>query len=96
MFFRPLTRDNISHIVDLLLTGLNSRLADKHLTMTVTDSAKAHIIESGYDPVYGARPLRRYLQSHVETLVARKIVEDDPAPETHFTLDFDGTELTLR
>ena len=96
VFFRPLTRDNISHIVDLLLTGLNSRLADKHLTMTVTDSAKAHIIESGYDPVYGARPLRRYLQSHVETLVARKIVEDDPAPETHFTLDFDGTELTLR
>ncbi len=96
VFFRPLTRDNISHIVDLLLTGLNNRLAEKHLTMTVTDSAKAHIIESGYDPVYGARPLRRYLQSHVETLVARKIVEDDPAPETHFTLDFDGTELTLR
>ena len=95
VFFRPLTRDNISHIVDLLLTGLNNRLAEKHLTMTVTDSAKAHIIESGYDPVYGARPLRRYLQSHVETLVARKIVEDDPAPETHFTLDFDGTELTL-
>ena len=96
VFFRPLTRDNISHIVDLLLTGLNDRLAEKHLTMTVTDSAKAHIIESGYDPVYGARPLRRYLQSHVETLVARKIVEDDPAPETHFALDFDGTELTLR
>ena len=96
VFFRPLTRDNISHIVDLLLTGLNGRLAEKHLTMTVTDSAKAHIIESGYDPVYGARPLRRYLQSHVETLVARKIVEDDPAPDTHFTLDFDGGELVLR
>ena len=70
VFFRPLTRENISKIVDLLLAGLNKRLADKHLTMTVTDSAKAHIIESGYDPVYGARPLRRYLQSHVETLVA--------------------------
>ena len=96
VFFRPLTRENISKIVDLLLTGLNNRLADKHLTMTVTDSAKAHIIESGYDPVYGARPLRRYLQSHVETLVARKIVEDDPAPETNFTLDFDGSDLVLR
>ena len=96
VFFRPLTRENISKIVDLLLAGLNKRLADKHLTMTVTDSAKAHIIESGYDPVYGARPLRRYLQSHVETLVARKIVEDDPAPETNFTLDFDGNDLILR
>ena len=96
VFFRPLTRENISKIVDLLLAGLNKRLADKHLTMTVTDSAKAHIIESGYDPVYGARPLRRYLQSHVETLVARKIVEDDPAPETNFTLDFDGHDLVLR
>ena len=96
VFFRPLTRENISKIVDLLLAGLNKRLADKHLTMTVTDSAKAHIIESGYDPVYGARPLRRYLQSHVETLVARKIVEDDPAPETNFTLDFDGNDLVLR
>ena len=96
VFFRPLTRENISKIVDLILAGLNKRLADKHLTMTVTDSAKAHIIESGYDPVYGARPLRRYLQSHVETLVARKIVEDDPAPETNFTLDFDGNDLVLR
>ena len=96
VFFRPLTRENISKIVDLLLAGLNKRLDDKHLTMTVTDSAKAHIIESGYDPVYGARPLRRYLQSHVETLVARKIVEDDPAPETNFTLDFDGNDLVLR
>ncbi len=96
VFFRPLTRENISKIVDLLLAGLNKRLTDKHLTMTVTDSAKAHIIESGYDPVYGARPLRRYLQSHVETLVARKIVEDDPAPETNFTLDFDGNDLVLR
>ena len=96
VFFRPLTRENISKIVDLLLAGLNKRLADKHLTMTVTDSAEAHIIESGYDPVYGARPLRRYLQSHVETLVARKIVEDDPAPETNFTLDFDGNDLVLR
>ncbi len=96
VFFRPLTRENISKIVDLLLAGLNKRLADKHLTMTVADSAKAHIIESGYDPVYGARPLRRYLQSHVETLVARNIVEDDPSPETNFTLDFDGSDLVLR
>ena len=96
VFFRPLTRDNISHIVDLLLTGLNARLADKHLTMAVTDSAKAHMIESGYDPIYGARPLRRYLQSRVETLVARKIVEDDPAPDTHYTLDYDGAGLVLR
>ena len=96
VFFRPLSRENISHIVDLLLAGLRERLEEKHLKLEVTDSAKAHIIEGGYDPVYGARPLRRYLQSHVETLVARKIIETDPAPETTFTLDFDGDALVLR
>ena len=96
VFYRPLTRENISKIVDLMLEGLRKRLDEKHLKLEVTDSAKAHIIGAGYDPVYGARPLRRYLQSAVETLVARKIIEDDPAPDTVFTLDFDGSALTLK
>ena len=96
VFYRPLTRENISKIVDLMLEGLRQRLDEKHLKLEVTDSAKAHIIGAGYDPVYGARPLRRYLQSAVETLVARKIIEDDPAPDTVFTLDFDGSALTLK
>ena len=96
VFYRPLTRENISKIVDLMLEGLRQRLDEKHLKLVVTDSAKAHIIGAGYDPVYGARPLRRYLQSAVETLVARKIIEDDPAPDTVFTLDFDGSALTLK
>ena len=96
VFYRPLTRENISKIVDLMLEGLRRRLDEKHLKLEVTDSAKAHIIGAGYDPVYGARPLRRYLQSAVETLVARKIIEDDPAPDTVFTLDFDGSALTLK
>lgn len=75
ILFKPLTKDNINHIVDLMIADVNKRLVDKELKVELTDSAKAFITERGYDPIYGARPLRRYLQKHVETLAARIILE---------------------
>ena len=74
IMFKPLTKENIGGIVDLLLKDLNKRLADRQLTITLTDEAKQHVIECGYDPVYGARPLKRYLQQNVETLAAKLIL----------------------
>lgn len=75
ILFKPLTKDNINHIVDLMLEDVNRRLADKELHVELTESAKDFVTERGYDPAYGARPLRRYLQKHVETLAARIILE---------------------
>ncbi|HQH62853.1 MAG TPA: hypothetical protein PLE55_04315, partial [Clostridiales bacterium] len=72
------------------------RLAGRQLKIRVTEAAKAYLIEAGYDPVYGARPLKRFIQSHVETLAARKIIREDPAPGTEIVIDFDGRELTAR
>ena len=75
ILFKPLTRDNISHIVDLMMNDMNKRLADRNLRVELTEAAKTYVTNKGYDPVYGARPLRRYLQKHVETLAARIILE---------------------
>ncbi len=74
ILFKPLTKDNIGHIVDLLLAELNRRLADKELALELTDAAKDYVVENGYDPIYGARPLKRYLQKYVETMAARYIL----------------------
>jgi len=87
VFFKPLTKENIGGIVELLLTDLNKRLADKELSIVLTPEAKAYIIEEAYDPIYGARPLKRYLQKHVETLSARLILADDVAPGGTITID---------
>ena len=76
ILFKPLTRDNIGNIVDLLMKELNKRLADRELSVELTETAKAFVVEHGYDPVYGARPLKRYLQKHVETLAAKIILGD--------------------
>ena len=76
ILFKPLTKENIGGIVDLLIEDLNRRLADKELSLELTDSAKRFVVDHGYDPVYGARPLKRYLQKYVETLAARLILED--------------------
>ena len=76
ILFKPLSRDNISGIIELLLHDLNARLQDRELAIELTDQAKAYIVEHGYDPVYGARPLKRYMQKYVETLVARLILQD--------------------
>ena len=87
IIFKPLTKDEVTKIVDLLVAKLASRLADKQLKLVVTDSAKKHIVDNGYDPVYGARPLKRFMQHSVETLVATTIVTNDLAPDTVLTVD---------
>ena len=69
VFYKPLTKDNVTHIIDLMAADLNRRLEDKQLTVVLTPAAKEEIIASAYDPIYGARPLRRYLQHTVETLI---------------------------
>ncbi len=87
IIFKPLTKDEVTRIVDLLVAKLASRLADKQLKLVVTDSAKKYIVDNGYDPVYGARPLKRFMQHSVETLVATTIVTNDLAPDTVLTVD---------
>ena len=96
VFYKPLTKDNITHIIDLLVSDLNRRIADKQLTVSLTDGAKQYIIDSAYDPVYGARPLKRFVQHTVETLIGRKIIADEVAPGAHLTVDYDGGELVVR
>ena len=77
IMFKPLTKDNIGHIVDLMMADLNRRLEDQEISLELTDEAKDYIIEGGYDPVYGARPLKRFLQKNVETLAARLILSGE-------------------
>ena len=77
IMFKPLTKGNIGHIVDLMMADLNKRLADREISLELTPEAKDYIIEGGYDPVYGARPLKRFLQKHVETLAAREILSGE-------------------
>ena len=83
-------------MVDLLLESLQKRLRDRQLGVQVTDGAKQFIIENGYDPVYGARPLKRFIQQKVETLVARQIIAANPQPDTIFVVDTDGEKLILK
>ena len=93
VFYKPLTRENIHGIVDLLVADLQKRMAQRQLTVTLTDAAKDYLIAKGYDPIYGARPLKRLIQTEVETLLARWIIAEDPAPETAITVDYDGQKL---
>jgi len=97
VFYKPLTKDNITHIIDLILKDLNGRLTDKQLKCELTDRAKEFIIETGYDPAFGARPLKRLVQRHVETLLARKIIADQVEPGAVLTVDVDekGTFVVL-
>ena len=95
VFYKPLTRENDTHIIDLMVTDLNRRLEDKQLTVELTPAAKDHIIEAAYDPIYGARPLRRYLQHTVETLISRKIVSDQVEPGSRITVECRDGELTV-
>ena len=94
ILFKPLTKENLNNIVDLLIASLRKRLADKDLDLVLTDEAKQLIIDRGYDPLYGARPLRRVLQSSVETLVARTILRGDLTPGSTITVDVRDGELT--
>ncbi len=95
VFYKPLTKNNITHIIDLLVADLNLRLSNKQLTVALTDQAKAFIIDSAYDPIYGARPLRRFVQHTVETLISRKIIADQVIPGTHLTVECCGDQLTV-
>ena len=94
IMFKPLTKDNIGNIVDLLVKGLNKRLADRQLTIELTPEAKDKIIEGGYDPVFGARPIRRYLQKHVETLSAKLILSGEVDEGDTIRIDVNNGELT--
>ena len=93
VFYKPLTKENIRGIVDLLVADLQKRMAQRQLTVTLTDAAKDYLIAKGYDPIYGARPLKRLIQTEVETLLARWIIAEDPVPETAITVDYDGQKL---
>ncbi|MFQ9933675.1 MAG: ATP-dependent chaperone ClpB [Lachnospiraceae bacterium] len=93
IMFKPLTKDNISGIVDLQLADINKRLADKDISIALTDNAKAYIIDNGYEPAYGARPLKRYLQKHVETLAAKVILSDNVNSGDTITIDLVNGEL---
>ena len=96
ILFKPLTKDNLTGIIDIMVEGLKKRLADRSLKLCITDKAKELIIERGYDPLYGARPLRRYLQSSVETLLARAILSGDITAGSTLTVDVENDELVCR
>ncbi|MBO7175807.1 MAG: type VI secretion system ATPase TssH, partial [Clostridia bacterium] len=96
VLYKPLSRENIRGIVELQIEDLRRRLASKQLRLSMTDAAKDHVIEAAYDPLFGARPLKRYLQSKVETLVARKLIREDVAPGTELCVDMEGGELTVK
>ena len=95
VFYKPLTKENVTHIIDLMAADINRRLEDKQLTVELTPAAKDYIIESAYDPIYGARPLRRFLQHTVETLVSKKIIADQVEPGSRITVDCRDGELTV-
>ena len=95
VFYKPLTKDNVTHIINLMVAELNRRLGDKQLTVSLTERAKDHVIDSAYDPIYGARPLRRYLQHTVETLISRKIISGEVEPGDTLVVDCAGGELTV-
>ncbi len=95
VFYKPLTKDNITHIIDLLVAELNRRLEDKQLKVALTPAAKQHIIDSAYDPAFGARPLRRFVQHSVETLISRKIIADEVQGGDTLTVDCRDGELTV-
>ena len=95
IMFKPLTKSNIGKIVDLMVGELDKRLADQELSLELTDAAKNQVIENGYDPVYGARPLKRYLQKYVETLAARKILSGDVHAGDTLVLDVQNGEFIV-
>ncbi len=96
VFYKPLMKTEIDQIVDLMLNNLRKRLEEKQLSLTVTDAAKDYMIANGYDVNYGARPLKRWIQQKVETLLARKIIAEDIAPNTTLQVDYDGSGMIVR
>ena len=95
VFYKPLTREEITGIVDLLMKDLNRRLAERQLTVRLTDEAKAYVADQGYDPVYGARPLKRFIQRRIETMLAKYLIAQGAAPGSKLEINFDGENLKL-
>jgi ATP-dependent Clp protease ATP-binding subunit ClpB len=95
IMFKPLTKDNIGGIIKLILADINKRLSDREITIEISDRAQHYIVENGYDPVYGARPLKRYIQKYVETLAAKLILADKVRVGDTILIDLDsrGEEL---
>ncbi len=96
VFYKPLTKAEISSIVDLMLEKLNKRLEAQQLSIKVTDAAKNYIIDNGYDPVYGARPLKRFIQTQLETRISRLIIADEVLPDSVINVDYDGSEIICK
>ena len=96
VYYKPLTKNNIGQIIELVLGALRKRMAERELSLEVTPAAKDYIVDHGYDPIYGARPLKRYIQSNVETLLAKKILADNVAPNTTLTVDVGDNGLIVR
>ena len=96
IFFKPLTKTEIISIVDLLLKGLENRLQDRQITLKVTDKAKQYIVDNGYDVAFGARPLKRFIQNNVETLIAKHMLANDLAPNSTITVDVANDEIVVK
>ena len=95
VYYKPLSKTEIFTIVDLMIKNLESRLKAKQLSIDISKRAKEFIVDQGFDSIYGARPLKRYIQSHVETLIARMILSEDVEPGTTLNVDYDGSELVI-
>ncbi|MBU3812522.1 MAG: AAA family ATPase, partial [Candidatus Niameybacter stercoravium] len=95
VIYKPLMKEQIIQIVDLLVTDLNRRLADRQLSVKLTHEAKVYLADQGFDPVFGARPLKRFLQRKVETLIGRMLIANDVEPFSTFVVDYDGQELKI-
>lgn len=96
IMFKPLTKENIYDIIDLLVADVNKRLEDKEISIALTEAAKSQVVEGGYDPTYGARPLKRYLQKNVETLAARLMLQGDIGAGETIVIDSENGRLTAR
>ena len=94
--FKPLTKDNIGHIIHLLMKELNDRLVEREISVELTPEAEQFIVDNGYDPVYGARPLKRFLQKHVETLSAKLILSDQVRAGDVIVIDLENGKLEAR
>ena len=96
VYYKPLTKENVTKIVDLLVRDLAKRLEDRQLKLEITPQAKELIVDNGYDPVYGARPLKRYLQSKIETMIARTIIAEDLVPGNTIEVGTKNGDFTIR
>ena len=96
IFYKPLMKNEVSKILDLLIKDLEARLEDKNIRLNLTDNAKDYLIDNGYDEVYGARPLKRFVQRKLETFIARKILTNEIVPNSTVTVDFENNELCIK